>query len=331
VPFYSFHVDVPAPPDVVAERLRVAIGKPPSFWERWKSSWKRPQGSQLPFLGSMEGRTFRIRRSTQYRNSFLPVIRGSILPTPSGSRVNVFLYIHPLAIFYLLFLGLAEWQFIRANIARPYVPAFIIVFWLAVIVVRFFYETLKLIPLFSEAVFNSSITEAPNAGPEPSLQARTIAAEKHSVALMVGPVALLVLITGLGLFKLYEHHLQPCPAFSTTVDLMADSASAHAALGKPIHVDFAARGVVHEVAKSGYAILTIPVHGPVGKGLLYVVANRGGRNWDIERAVLHGDSGSRRIDLTPPVQPEHFRYPATGRVYLLPLDKTAVSGLHGLP
>jgi Cytochrome oxidase complex assembly protein 1 len=176
-----------------------------------------------------------------------------------------------------------------------------------------------------------SITEAPNASPVPALQVKTIAPEKHSVALIVGPIALLVLLTGLGYFKLYDHHFRACPAFSAALELMARSSAAQAALGEPIHVDFAVRGVVHDDHQAGYAILTIPVHGPTAEGLLYVIANRDGRNWDIERAVLHSDNGSRKIDLTPAVQPERFRYPAPGRVYLLPLDKTAVSGLQGLP
>jgi YD repeat-containing protein len=331
VPFYSFHLDVPAPPDVVVERLRVAVGRLPSYWERLKSSWKGPQSSHLPFMGSIEGRTFRIRRSIQYRNSFLPLMRGSIVPESNGSRVNVFMYMHPLAIVSLLFLGLAEWQLVKANITRSFVPGMIIVFGLALIAVRFFYEALRTIPLFSEAVFNPSITEVPKTSLDPSSQAKTTPPERHSVALIVGPVALLVLLAGLGLFKLYDHHLRACPAFSTALDLMAHSVPAQVALGKPVRVGFVVRGVVHANDESGYAILTIPVHGPTAKGSLYVVANREGRRWDIERAVLHSDNGSRRIDLTPPVQPEHFRYHAPGRVSLLPLDKAAAFDLQGLP
>jgi hypothetical protein len=41
MPFYAFHLDVPAPPDVVAERVRVAVGQVPTFWQSMKSSWRR--------------------------------------------------------------------------------------------------------------------------------------------------------------------------------------------------------------------------------------------------------------------------------------------------
>src|SRR5580692_8908617 len=102
MPFYAFHLDVPVPPDVVAERVRVAVGKVPTFWESAKSSWKGPRQSGFPFLGTVKGRSFSIRRDIQYRNSFLPLIRGKIVPTPNGSRVNVFMFMHPLSLIFML-------------------------------------------------------------------------------------------------------------------------------------------------------------------------------------------------------------------------------------
>ena len=41
--------------------------------------------------------------------------------------------------------------------------------------------------------------------------------------------------------------------------------------------------------------------------------------------------GVEKDRLTPPTQQENFRYPATGRVYLLPLDDNAASDLKNLP
>src|ERR1700730_11232299 len=100
VPLYAFHLDVPAPPDVVEERVRVAVGRGPTFWESMTSSWKGPRASGFPFLGTVEGHRFRIRRDIQYRNSFLPLIRGRIVSTPTGSRVNVFMFMHPLSLIF---------------------------------------------------------------------------------------------------------------------------------------------------------------------------------------------------------------------------------------
>jgi YD repeat-containing protein len=89
--------------------------------------------------------------------------------------------------------------------------------------------------------------------------------------------------------------------------------------------------VFNDWSSSGYAILAIPVSGPVGKGILYTVANRIGSRWDVQRAVLHTGAPSKAIDLTPPTHPEPFRYPAAGRVYLLPLDAVSSSDIKDLP
>lgn len=94
MPFYAFHLDVPAPPDVVTERVRASVGKVPSFWESMKSSWRGPRSSGFPFIGTVDasGRSFSIRRDIHYRNSFLPLIRGRIFSTPTGSDQPEFLY-----------------------------------------------------------------------------------------------------------------------------------------------------------------------------------------------------------------------------------------------
>jgi hypothetical protein len=42
-----------------------------------------------PFIGSVQDHSFRIRRDIRYRNSFLPLVWGHIVPTPTGTRVIV--------------------------------------------------------------------------------------------------------------------------------------------------------------------------------------------------------------------------------------------------
>ena len=112
---------------------------------------------------------------------------------------------------------------------------------------------------------------------------------------------------------------------------LSNSAAVKAAIGAPIKAGLVVRGVVQDSTAAGYAILAVPVIGPAGKGTLYVVANRVGSDWDMEREVLQLGAGPRRIDLTPPTQQEHFHYPATGHVYLLPLDAASSSDLKDLP
>jgi YD repeat-containing protein len=334
--FYSFQLSVPAQPDVVAERIRRVVSSAPTFWGTLASSWKRPQAPSSPFLGSVENLTFRIRRNIQYRNSFLPMIRGKINPTPTGSRVNVFMYMHPFSLVFMLiwfgFLVLIESRLADINIARSFVPIGMAVFGLALSLGGFFFEALKVMPLLSEAVFNTEIITAPTPDPESQLRAQSALPRGELSGNRAGPaIAVILVLAGIALLYLYDFRLRASPAFAPAMNLVSRSAEAKAALGEPIRAGAGVRGAVRNSTASGYAVLAVPVSGPKGKGTLYVVANRLGSDWDIEREVLQIGDGSRKIDLTPPTQQENFRYPATGRVYLLPLDDNAASDLENLP
>jgi len=340
MPFYAFHLDVPAPPDVVAERVRVAVGQVPTFWQSMKSSWRGPKPSGRQFLGKVTGRSFRIRRDIQYRNTFLPLIRGTIVATPNGSRVNVFMFMHPAALTFMLgwfgMLVSVEWRLLDANVARSYVPLAMMVFGLVLSLGGFFYEALKVMPLLSEAVFNTAIVAVPARDPESLLRERTAAPKLGSSAraTIVGASVAIALVAATGVLNLYEYHLRSCPAFATAVDLVSRSTAAKSALGEPIKAGLAVRGLVSDNGVAGYAILAIPVSGPIGKGVVYAVANRVPGDWGIERAVLDRGGDSRpaeRIDLSPPTQRDRFDYPASGHVYLLPLDDAAASDIKQLP
>jgi YD repeat-containing protein len=336
VPMYAFHLDVPAPPELVEERIRVAVSKGPSFWESLTSSSRGSRRSGVSFVGTVEGRCFRLRRDIQYRNSFLPLIRGKIISTPTGSRVNVLMFMHPFTLIFMLvwfgFLVSAQWKVLDANIARSYIPLGMIIFGLVLSLGGFYFEALKVMPLLSEAVFNPAIV----AVSESQLQTRTAPPNAESMAgrNITTVAAVLGLVCTLAVFNLWERRLRTCPAFTASVELALHSAEAKAALGSPMKVGPVALGMVHEDAASGYAILSIPMSGPTGKGTLYAVSNRIAGRWEIERAALHrGDSSSLsgRVDLSPPTQREHFHYPAPGQVYLLPLDDIAASDLKELP
>jgi hypothetical protein len=81
-----------APSDVIA-RLAAAV-EPRKFW--------RFGGGQRPFEGEVSATSFRIRRIITYRNSFLPVIRGDVVPEGRGSRLAASLTLHPSVIVFLV-------------------------------------------------------------------------------------------------------------------------------------------------------------------------------------------------------------------------------------
>jgi YD repeat-containing protein len=340
MPLFAFHLDVSAPPDVVEERVRAAVGKAPGSLERMKTSWSGPREPGFPLLGIVEGHGFRIQRAIRYRNSFLPVIRGKIVSTPTGSRVDVWMYMPPVSFTFMLiwfgFLAFIESKVVDSNIARSYAPLGMIVFGLVLSLGSFFYEVLKAMPLLSQAAFNPAIATVPDHAPDPRFQAAMApaAAGRPEGRVIAMGVAAVVLVGAFAAPYLYEHRLRSSPAFVAVVDLASRSAAVKAALGDPVKAGPAARGMVHQVDESGYAILAIPLSGPSGKGTLYAVANRIETGWDIERAVLLRDAGSgtsERVDLSPLTQREPFTYPAIGRIYLLPLDDAAASDLKDLP
>lgn len=334
--FYSFHLNVPAQPDVVAERIRRVVGPAPNFWGTFSSSWRVSRPGEAPFLGSVDNLSFQVRRNIHYRNSFLPMIRGKIVPTPTGSRVDVFMYIQPFSLAFMVlwigFLVFAESRAIDANIARSFLPVGMILFGVALSLGSFFYEALKVMPLLSDAVFNSATTTAPSPGAESQQTAHPIFPAPELSNKRIGPVVvLLVALSMPALLYFCFGRLRASPAFTSAVNLANASAEAKEALGTPIRGGPAVRGNLQDSSASGYAILAIPVSGPRGKGTLYAVANRLGGRWDLQRAVLRTIGSSKTIDLTPTTQPEPFQYPTTGRVYLLPLDAAAAFDISALP
>jgi hypothetical protein len=52
----------------------------------------------LPFEGTLDGARFELQRVIQYRNSFLPQIRGTIEPATAGCTVSLTMSLHPLVI-----------------------------------------------------------------------------------------------------------------------------------------------------------------------------------------------------------------------------------------
>ena len=84
----------PKPPEAVLQILRAnTSARPPSLWF--------PSNVKECFHGTITDNTFRIQRNIHYRNSFLPVIRGRVDPTESGSEIRLEMSIHPLVMAFL--------------------------------------------------------------------------------------------------------------------------------------------------------------------------------------------------------------------------------------
>lgn len=153
MPFYRFHIDVDVPPQVVVERLRSIVRDRPT----WRESFRRmrPFGNQVtaPFIGSVFDESFKLRRDILYRNSFLPMIWGHIMPNGVGARVSVTMFIHPLvAVFMIFWLGVVAFGAVSARGTSSLIPLGMLIFGIALTVGSFIPEAIKAKRMISDAI-----------------------------------------------------------------------------------------------------------------------------------------------------------------------------------
>ena len=106
---FRFEVRTEAPLEVVIQRLRAISRK--------GNVYKRGMPGTL-FVGVVEDERFSLRRAIRYSNSFLPKLRGRLVSTESGTRVEV--WMHPFVlttVFMAGWLGFTGWAAIFARMA----------------------------------------------------------------------------------------------------------------------------------------------------------------------------------------------------------------------
>jgi hypothetical protein len=99
MPFYRFQIEVPMSQQRVMERIRSLVREKQSF-RQWFRELRNPQNSTSPlppFIGSANEDSFRISnlRPGKAKSGFLPQIHGYVLPTPTGTQINVTMSLHP--------------------------------------------------------------------------------------------------------------------------------------------------------------------------------------------------------------------------------------------
>jgi len=155
MPLYRFHIDATVPPQAITERLRCAVSDRLKFREYFE--WRKPGGP--PFIGSIRDFSFRIRRDIRYRNSFLPLIWGHIVPTPMGARVVVTMFMHPLVLAFMLFwLGMAGRDALKSASSAGLWG--ILMFVIALSAAGFIPEVVKAKRLLSAVVLSSGSSAA---------------------------------------------------------------------------------------------------------------------------------------------------------------------------
>ncbi|WP_233258241.1 hypothetical protein [[Phormidium] sp. ETS-05] len=94
-PFERFTITTALPPDIVREKL-ISVVEPPSRNIRWGMT--KPD---KPYQGKISESYFEISRIINYRNSFIPVIKGRIYPDGTGSKIHIEMTMHPFVMVFM--------------------------------------------------------------------------------------------------------------------------------------------------------------------------------------------------------------------------------------
>lgn len=138
----QFSIRTRLTPDQARSRLLGAIAPVP-----------RPilERDSRPFVGTMDGATFRIMRASRGRSSFRPLVRGQIESDPGGSRIAVAMGVHPAVMVFVGFLLVLPASLLvsvlaggtatdRRDPVMVAIPGVILIF-LTVVVLAFFWES----------------------------------------------------------------------------------------------------------------------------------------------------------------------------------------------
>ena len=99
MPFYRCELAANLTAESAMARIRAMITPRPSPWNGFQRSFTIPI---FPFIGTVEGDRFRVRRDIRYRNSFLPIVLGRVRTVPTGVRVGVTMFLHPTVAVFML-------------------------------------------------------------------------------------------------------------------------------------------------------------------------------------------------------------------------------------
>lgn len=137
-------------------RLSRVVGPPQSRWPAIEAGAARRQ--REPFVGIIDGERFRIRRTIDYRNNFLPVISGRVEPDAAGSRIDIVVKLKPavaaVMILWLSAMSFAAaagvWQSVQTGKAKGLAGLLLPFFGFVLVAIAFVPEKRKALTLLAE-------------------------------------------------------------------------------------------------------------------------------------------------------------------------------------
>ena len=126
--FYSCEIESAFPPAEAVGRIERLLQPDPGLlsYESQRVSLAWTEGDP-PFFGVMNGSSFTARPILRYRNSFSPLLRGTVRSGPTGSKVRVFMRMHAITIVLVLFFTTLSLSLLRSGErAGPFLFVFIL-------------------------------------------------------------------------------------------------------------------------------------------------------------------------------------------------------------
>ena len=120
-----------------------------------------------PFVGSIDGDRFTMRRVIPYRNSFRPLISGRVVPVASGSRIDLVIRLTtPVAVVMTVWLAMASvaaaagvWHSIRTSEPGGLLALAFPLFGCTLVAIGFIPEKRKAVALLRDALQSDADTE----------------------------------------------------------------------------------------------------------------------------------------------------------------------------
>lgn len=159
MPIYRFKIDSPLTTQVVLQRIQGLARAAPGFWQSIRGVFGRDRTQSTPFIGAVEGESFRLHRDIAYRNSFLPRISGRVVATPAGTRIIVNMFLHPIVGAFMLFwlsgvgiAALTSFNTLHGTTSPVLVPLGMFVFGVALTLGGFYPEAVKARRLLEQGI-----------------------------------------------------------------------------------------------------------------------------------------------------------------------------------
>lgn len=140
MPLKIVNIDSPYPVEKVRERLRTIMRQEEGLLSG--SLYPNAEGDDsVAFQGILSGNHFKLRRIVKGRNSFLPTVRGTILPTPSGAEIRLVMTLNPfVAVFMAFWFSAFVLPLLTGQEGPPVLHLAMIVFGVVLVAVGFYPE-----------------------------------------------------------------------------------------------------------------------------------------------------------------------------------------------